>query len=204
MKIDRLKALVLFSVSCGLSCTVWPPTLPEPGLPEVSAAPVSDSPLGPDEVEWVEAHFLRYLTGLAEFEVRRVAETIVAESERLGLDLDLVLAVIHTESSFHNFARSQVGALGLMQIMPDTGEMLARELDIPWQGPRTLFDPSVNVRMGTQYLSFLYSKYGNWDGALAAYNWGPQRIDRRLRSGRALPARYVKKVTARLESTRQN
>ena len=204
MKTIWLKALVLFSVSCGLSCTVWLPTVHESGLPEVSAALVSNSPLGPGEVDWVEAHFLRYLTGLADFEVRRTAETIVSESERLGLDLELVLAVIHTESGFQNFARSRVGALGLIQIMPDTGEMLARELDIPWQGPRTLFDPSVNVRMGTQYLSFLYSKYGNWDGALAAYNWGPRRIDRRLRSGRALPVRYVKKITSQLESTRLN
>ena len=171
---------------------------PSTPLPAVASAAPSRSPLGPGAREWIEARFLRHQTGLARFEIRAVAETILTETERLGLDRELILAVIHTESGFQSFARSPVGALGLMQVMPATGEMVARELGIDWSGPETLFDPSVNVRIGTRYLASLYERYANWDHALAAYNWGPRRIDRRLRAGAALPERYVNQVMARL------
>ncbi len=196
-----LGPLAAFSLCCGFSCSIWPPSTPS-GKPVISAAPVAGPVLGPGSVEWVQARFLRYQTRLAFFEVREVAETLVAEAERLGLELDLVLAVIHTESGFHNFAQSAVGALGLMQIMPDTGEMLARDLSIEWQGPETLFDPVINVRLGTHYLAQLHQKYGSWERALAAYNWGPQRIDHRLRAGYPLPERYVTQVSAHLQSPR--
>ncbi len=196
-----LTQLAGFSLACGFSCSIWTPTAPSEGL-TVSAAATAGPALGPGAVEWVQARFLRYQSRLAPFEVREVAKTIVAEAERLGLELDLVLAVIHTESGFHNFARSPVGALGLMQIMPETGEMLAQELNVDWQGPDTLFDPVVNVRLGTHYLASLHKKYGSWDRALAAYNWGPERIDRRLRAGAPLPVRYVTQVTAHLQSPR--
>ncbi len=196
-----LTQLAGFSLACGFSCSIWTPATPSESL-TVSATAADGAALGPGAVEWVQARFLRYQSRLAPFEVREVARTIVAEADRLGLDLDLVLAVIHTESGFHNFARSPVGALGLMQIMPETGEMLAKELNVDWQGPDTLFDPIVNVRLGTHYLAYLHKKYGSWDRALAAYNWGPQRIDRRLRAGVPLPARYVTQVTAHLQSPR--
>ena len=197
-----LTLLAVFSLCCGLSCAVWTPPPPQAARSPVPSPPVDGPPLGPGPVEWVQARFLRYQTGLAPFELRRVAETIVAESERLGLERDLVLAVIHTESGFHAFARSPVGALGLMQIMPETGEMLARELDLEWQGPQTLFDPVINVRMGTHYLAYLHGKYEDWERALAAYNWGPSRIDRRLQAGYRLPGRYVAQVTGHLQSAR--
>ena len=196
-----LTQLAGFSLACGFSCSIWTPAAPPKNL-AVAAVAADGAALGPGAVEWVQARFLRYQSRLAPFEVREVAETIVAEADRLGLELELVLAVSHTESGFHNFARSAVGALGLMQIMPETGEMLAQELNIDWQGPGTLFDPVVNVRMGTHYLAYLHKKYGSWDLALAAYNWGPQRIDRRLRAGVPLPALYVTQVTAHLQSPR--
>ena len=90
--------------------------------------------------------------------------------------------------------------MGLMQVMPETGEMVARELEIPWQGEATLFDPVLNVEIGTRYLRYLHSRFGTWDRALAAYNWGPDRIEWRLRRGRPLPARYVHAVMARFQS----
>jgi soluble lytic murein transglycosylase len=148
--------------------------------------------------EWITRKLLSYQTGLSRAEVRSVAEVIERESARHGLSRDLVLAVMQTESGFHNWARSRAGALGLMQIMPATGEMLARELEIPWEGPETLFEPRVNVRLGITYLARLHARYRNWGPALAAYNWGPGAIDRRLRRGHALPAAYTKRVLAAL------
>ena len=143
-----------------------------------------------------------YQTGLAPFEVRRVAETIIAESKRLGLGRELVLAVIYTESAFHAFARSPAGAIGLMQILPSTGEALARRLGIPWRGSRTLFDPAANVKLGVAYLDELRERFGGLPTALAAYNWGPGRIGRWLRSGSTLPAHYAQRVlSTRAETT---
>ncbi len=158
---------------------------------------------GPTAVEWVQARFLVHQTGLAPFEVRAVAEAIVQEAHANDLPRDLVLAVIRTESGFHNFARSDVGALGLMQIMPATGKAIARDMSINWRGPETLFEPLVNVKLGTRYLRELHDRYGIWDTALAAYNWGPGAIDRRLRRGHSLPARYVEKVFAQLYSSEE-
>lgn len=193
-----LLALILLSWLGGsLSCANW--ALPGEAEPIPNTEPVAELALAPSPADQVAARFSRFQTGLAAFEIRQVAQVIIEESERTGFDWELVLAVIETESSFNNFARSNVGALGLMQIMPTTGEMLAAELSIPWNGASTLFDPVVNVRLGTRYLTALHAKYKSWDGALAAYNWGPAAIDRRLRRGDALPILYSRAVYARVE-----
>ncbi len=133
-------------------------------------------------------------TGLSREEIHELARTVVGESRRQELEPDLVFAVMQVESSCYNFAVSSVGALGLMQIMPRTGESLARKLNVDWRGPDTLFDPIVNVRLGIAYLKILSDRYGSLPTALAAYNWGPARIDSRLRRGAALPSKYVQQV----------
>lgn len=196
MKMRRSPILVLAAL-LGLSATAELEREPTPTPSPVCRANVRE---GPGAVEFIEARFHDYQAGLSPREIREVAETIVRESQPRDLPWELVLAVIHTESGFHNFAVSKVGALGLMQIMPATGAQLARELRIDWQGPRTLFDPVPNVRMGTRYLAQLRGRYGDWDRALAAYNWGPERIDGRIQRGRALPVRYAQTVLARLQS----
>ncbi len=185
----------------GLSCTHWAPA-PQAAVEAKAEAPAAVQPAPPVDATpaaQIAARFERFQTGLADFEIRAVAETLVEESKRNGFEWQLILAVIDTESSFNNFARSNVGALGLMQIMPATGEMLAAELGIPWHGAESLFDPVVNVKLGTRYLAELHTKYQTWDGALAAYNWGPGAIDRRLRKGHELPIMYSRAVYARVE-----
>jgi soluble lytic murein transglycosylase-like protein len=132
----------------------------------------------------------RHGSGLTETEIEEIATAIVRESLRYGFDPNLVLAVIHIESRGDAFALSPAGAMGLMQIMPATGEELAAEFGIRWIGPQTLFQPVPNVQMGIAYLRQLEARYGSLATALAAYNWGPGRIDARIRRGAALPARY--------------
>jgi soluble lytic murein transglycosylase len=156
------------------------------GPPVASDAPV----VRESEVAAIAATLSRRPTGLTAGEVDAVARTIVVEARRYALEPSLVLAVMHVESRFYNFAVSPVGAIGLMQVMPDTGAYLAARIGIDWVGPQTLFDPTTNVRLGVAYLRELSDRYGSLATALAAYNWGPGRIDRRLRLGTALPDQY--------------
>lgn len=134
-------------------------------------------------------------TALPKRERVALARTIVREARAQQLDPELVIAVIEVESAGYHLAESHVGALGLMQILPSTGKELAGKLGVPWNGPDTLFDPTLNVRLGTAYLRELADRYdGNVRTALAAYNWGPGRIDRRIRSGATVPSEYIHQV----------
>ncbi len=133
-------------------------------------------------------------TVLSDRELVALASTIVEESTRHDLDPGLVMAVIKVESGGHHLAVSPVGAMGLMQLLPSTAEEVAGKHEIEWRGAVSLFDPFLNVKLGTAYLRELTDRYGDVTTALAAYNWGPGRIDRRLRRGDAVPSRYVRLV----------
>ena len=198
----RVRFITLFAISFlyALSCSVTGPPRTHFVTPAVSAGPTS-APLGPSAVDWIENRLARFQMGLSDAETHAVAEAIIRESERHGLEWDLVLAVMRVESGFNNFARSHMGALGLMQVMPRTGERLARRLAIDWRGPGTLFEPVTNVRIGTAYLALMLQRYNRLDRALAAYNWGPAAIDRRLRRGSPVPDEYVTLVMTALQST---
>ena len=167
-------------------------------LPPVSLAAASD--VAEETTDPMVDRAIRYLedrrSGLSETEIAEVATAIVREAEAHGIDPNLVLAVIHIESRGNSFALSPVGAMGIMQIMPSTGEELAAQLDIDWRGAQTLFDPLANIRMGVAYLRQLEERYGNMATALAAYNWGPGRIDSKIRRGVALPVSYSGSVLA--------
>lgn len=99
-----------------------------------------------------------------------ITEVVQDASGRYQLDPDLVSSVIKAESGFNVRAVSPKGAQGLMQLMPGT----ASQLGVP-----NAFDPRANVDGGTKYLRELLEHY-NFDlvKALAAYNAGPQRVER--------------------------
>jgi soluble lytic murein transglycosylase len=189
--------IVALSLCFALSCSLHHGAT-EPAPAEPQAVAQIQTPEARTAAE-IETLLSSYMTGLAPFELRRTAEAVVRESKRNHIDVRLVLAVMHTESGYYNFARSPVGALGLMQIMPATGEMLADEAGLDWSGPDDLFAPELNVRLGTRYLAILHARYGTWQKALAAYNWGPAAIDKRLADGDRVPEVYVQQVYARLK-----
>lgn len=136
---------------------------------------------------------------LSSEEVERTARVLVREAQTRGIDVGLVLAVIEIESHFDAFAVSRVGAIGLMQLMPRTGEYLAERHGVDWHGPRTLFDPAANVLLGVAYLEELRDRFDELSTALAAYNHGPSAIRRRVRTGAPVPARYARAVLAAWE-----
>jgi soluble lytic murein transglycosylase-like protein len=164
----------------------------------VSAIPAHEAatrtqPEDPDERAVLS--FLRSRhTGLSQRDEENVARAVVHEAKRHDLDSTLVLAVIQVESGGFNFATSHVGALGLMQLLPSTAEEFANRADLDWRGTDSLFDPVMNVKIGTAYIKHLTDKYGDVSTALAAYNWGPGRIDRRIRKGSSVPSIYIERV----------
>lgn len=116
-------------------------------------------------------------TGLGAIEELKLAEVILVESVTNKIDPLFVLALMKTESTFYNWSRSFSGALGLMQILPSTGQELAEELNLKWEGDATLLDPYANVKMGVRYFSKLKRRYKDTETSLTAYNFGPGRVD---------------------------
>ena len=110
-------------------------------------------------------------------------EIIRGHAESHRLDPALLAAVVYVESRFDPNARSDAGALGLMQLLPDT----ARGIALRTGGTRfvvaDLRDPEINVRYGSWYLDHLRRRYGDMRTALAAYHAGPGNVDRWRRGG---------------------
>lgn len=104
-------------------------------------------------------------------------ETVESCCEEFGVEPTLVYAVIHTESGFDAEARSEAGALGLMQIMPDTFAWLQGRLNEgEHMNVERLFEPEVNIRYGVYFLSLLDAMFGDDVLTVAAYHAGQSRV----------------------------
>jgi soluble lytic murein transglycosylase-like protein len=116
----------------------------------------------------------------------------VAEAAgRFGLPAAWITAVLHAESAGDARAVSPAGAMGLMQLMPDTWSDLRQRLALGADP----FDPHDNILAGAGYLRELLDRYGP-TGFLAAYNAGPGRYEAHLRGDRALPAETLAYLAA--------
>jgi soluble lytic murein transglycosylase len=108
---------------------------------------------------------------------------VVGHARNYELDAALLAAVIYRESEFDADARSSSGAIGLMQLLPDTAKGIA----VHTGGSRfvvdDLYEPEINVRYGAFYLRRLLRKYGDERLALAAYNAGQTNVDEWLTGG---------------------
>jgi soluble lytic murein transglycosylase len=112
-------------------------------------------------------------------------EVVRLEAARNGLDPALVAAVIDTESGFVADSRSGEGAVGLMQVQPDTARFVAGLPDRPSPSPARIGEPEVNIAYGTRFLRYLVERYGSVDLALVAYNGGPSNLGRWLEEAEA-------------------
>jgi len=132
-----------------------------------------------------------------------VLRAVFQAAESHALDPQLLLAVMHVESGFNPRARGPAGALGLMQVMPSSGRLMARELDIPWHGPATLYEPKINVQIGAAYLARMHKQFEDMELSLAAYNMGPGALQAMLRRGGWPQGNYSGKVKRRLAAIRE-
>jgi soluble lytic murein transglycosylase-like protein len=111
------------------------------------------------------------------------AAFIAEASQRFGVPASWIRAVMRVESAGDVHALSPKGAMGLMQIMPETWAILQARYSLG----ANPYDPHDNILAGAAYLRELYDRYGA-PGFLAAYNTGPARYEDHLASGRSLPA----------------
>ena len=99
------------------------------------------------------------------------------------LDAALLAAVVYRESKFDADARSRSGAIGLMQLLPETAKGIALHTGGTRFRVSDLYDPEINVRYGSFYLRRLIRKYGDTRLGLAAYNAGQRNVDEWLADG---------------------
>ncbi len=136
------------------------------------------------------------------------ARTVLSYSNAYGIPAQFTLAIIQTESRFSTIARSRVGAMGLMQLMPKTLERIIAVRGMEPVHISRLTNPKVNIELGVWYLSALYERFrGSIALAAASYNAGPHNVAMWLSQSPNLPLdefvesipfretrRYVKKV----------
>jgi soluble lytic murein transglycosylase len=108
----------------------------------------------------------------------RYEHIVRGHAENYRLDPALVAAVVYQESKFRPNARSPQGAIGLMQLLPETAQGIAARTGGSQFEVDDLYDPELNVRYGSWYLRHLLDKYGTEEQALAAYNGGQGNLDR--------------------------
>jgi soluble lytic murein transglycosylase len=116
-------------------------------------------------------------------------QIVRGHARNYDLDPALLAAVIYQESKFKADARSTSGAIGLMQLLPDTVE--------------DLYDPEINVRYGAWYLRHLLEKYGDERDALAAYNAGQDNVDRWRRAGEGIQFAETRAYVTRVEELKR-
>lgn len=101
---------------------------------------------------------------------------ITRMAKQLSMDPAWIMGIMRQESAFMADARSPVGAMGLMQLMPATGAEVARQLQLPKPSSLSLLQADMNIRLGSHYLKQALDSLGNQVLATAAYNAGPHRV----------------------------
>lgn len=134
---------------------------------------------------------------------KKYEKEVTLAAEKFGVEKSLIFAVIRTESNFCATAKSEKGALGIMQIMPSTAAFVAEMLDISGYD---LFSASDNITLGVKYLAYLSGKFKFEEAVLAAYNAGETNARKWLADGGEsfsgdIPykqtRKYIKKVKRR-------
>ncbi|MEH6444156.1 MAG: transglycosylase SLT domain-containing protein [Oceanospirillaceae bacterium] len=104
-----------------------------------------------------------------------------------GIGSTWPVAIARQESAYNQYAQSPAGARGFMQLMPATAKSTAKKYNVPYKNKSDLFDPQTNISLGTAYLNQMMAKFNNQAHSTAAYNAGPHRAERWIKSRGTLP-----------------
>lgn len=173
---------------CLAGATVATGMLLTPIFSRLSGVPERDAPLVAASVEavarplpagWpvlVSRELARAPLPVERTDLDSMLRIVDRAARRFRVDPLTVIAVIKVESGFNPFAVSSAGAIGLMQVRAETGREVAARVGVEWTNDDLLFDPEVNVVLGTAYLRELLDRFDNLDVALAAFHAGPNKI----------------------------
>src|ERR1700693_525806 len=115
---------------------------------------------------------------------KEVIDQIARFSKDLQVEPQFVAGIMREESVFDQKATSRSGAIGLMQLMPFTGEQMAQKLGVPFSGRDQLYNQEMNIRVGAYYLDILRQRFqGNLFYTAAGYNAGPEAVTKWIANG---------------------
>lgn len=113
---------------------------------------------------------------------------VEANADLQRIDPAVIFGLMRQESMLDKMAASVVGAKGLMQLMPATGQQIAKTLQEPWNSDNDLFNPDLNIKYGSYYYKQLLNQFeGHYALATAAYNAGPNRVKKWLPKAKTMP-----------------
>ncbi len=134
-----------------------------------------------DPNAYIHESVKRWLPVSSKKDAEKISQTLIEEAYKYGFDPLFLVAVVKTESAFRINARGTSGEVGLMQLMPTTGEWMSKRIGIQWKGEKTLLNPVLNIRLGAAYLSYLRTEFDSYGQLyIAAYNMGAGNVNRAL------------------------
>jgi soluble lytic murein transglycosylase len=133
----------------------------------------------------------------------RYQQYVRAHARNYGIDPALLAAVIYQESKFDAHARSDSGAIGLMQLRPATAHGIALRTGGAAFRTSDLENPEINIRYGSWYLRHLFRKYGDERLVLAAYNAGQGNVDRWRARGEEIQFAETRAYVDRVEDLKR-
>ena len=133
----------------------------------------------------------------------RYEQIVRGHARNYRLDPALLAAVIYQESKFQSDAKSSSGAIGLMQLRPDTAKGIAIRTGGSRFQTSDLYHPEINIRYGSWYLRHLLDKYGDEEAALAAYNAGQSNVDTWRAEGKGIQFSETRVYVDRVEELKE-
>ncbi len=133
----------------------------------------------------------------------RYSEFVRVHAREHNLDPALLAAVIYQESKFRSDAKSSSGAIGLMQLTPETARGIAIRTHGDAFHTQDLYNAEINIRYGSWYLDNLFKKYGDEREVLAAYNAGQGNVDKWRANGEPIQFAETRAYVERVEDLKQ-
>jgi soluble lytic murein transglycosylase len=130
-------------------------------------------------------------------------QIVRGHARNYDLEPALLAAVIYQESKFDAEARSDAGAVGLMQLQPETAKGIALRTGGSRFRVEDLTNPEINVRYGSWYLRHLLDKYGDEEAALAAFNAGQGNVDSWRKEGKGIAFAETRHYVERVQELKQ-